>query len=157
MWDRIRQVYKQRDIYVAHLQRTFRQAPWRTRTQTAIAATVLLLVAAVMGGLYLSLAARAGVAGRDLQQLEAQQEELQRANDELLAQLATLRSVTRLANRARELGFVPLQPEEIEYLPVPNYPVAMASQPPRETPSSPTVHNLEWLEQVMRILLPRGG
>lgn len=112
------------NAYTAQFLRAFKQAPWRTQTQAVAAWSITLLIIAVLGGLYLSAASRAGTAGRDLQSLEARKAELIRENDELRAKLAELRSVTRLANRARELGFIPAQPDQIEYLAVNNYPHA---------------------------------
>src|SRR5574341_1583175 len=110
--------------YTEQVLRAFRQAPWRIQTQAVAAWSVTLLVIAVIGGLYLAVASRAGTAGRALQRSEVEKAELTSSNDELRAKLAELRSVTRLANRARELGFAPADPDQIEYVAVKDYPVA---------------------------------
>ena len=149
----------------ANFFRAFKQAPWRTQTQAVAAWSMTLLIAAVVGGLYLAVAARAGTAGRDLQALEARKAELTRTNDELRARLAGLRSVTRLADRARVLGFQPAQSEQIEYLAVPNYPPltqggtapGAATALPQETPSQMAITSLsEWLARTLLSLIPRA-
>ena len=142
----------------APLLRAFREAPWRTQTQAVAIVSILLLVAAVIGGFYLTVASRAATAGRDLQTLEYQKTQLALANGELTAQLAALRSVTRLADRAQALGFVPAQPGQIDYLPVPNYPyTAQAVEAPRAAAPVETRSTLaqvaDWLAQALQGLV----
>ena len=52
-----------RAAYTAQLIRAFKQAPWRTQTQAVAAWSMILLAMAVIGGLYLTVASRAGTAG----------------------------------------------------------------------------------------------
>ena len=153
------------EAYTAGFLRAFKQAPWRTQTQAVAAWSMTLLITAVVGGLYLAVAARAGTAGRDLQALEARKAGLIQGNDELRAKLAELRSVTRLAGRARALGFQPAQPEQIEYLAVRNYPsFAEHAAGPRAAPPTPSaapartaIASLgEWLAQMLFGLVPRA-
>jgi hypothetical protein len=146
-------------VYTSQLLRAFRQAPWRTQTQAVAAWSMILIIIAVLGGLYLSVAARAGTAGRDLQRWEAQKAELIRSNDELRAKLAELRSVTRMAERARQLGFVPAQPGEVEYVAVNNYPVDTQTAMTPEEPASTTAAAFmgDWLADALRGLVPGGG
>ncbi len=139
--------------------RAFPQAPWRTQTQAVAAWAITLLIVAVLGGLYLAVAARAGTAGRDLQFYEARKAELIRSNDELRASLAQLRSVTRLANRARELGFQPAQPDQIDYLAVPNYPHPTATIAAEATPTAPVPPATlgQWLVATFNRLMTGSG
>lgn len=148
-----------RAAYTAHFMRAFKQAPWRTQTQAVAAWSMVLLAMAVIGGLYLTVASRAGTAGRDLQRLEARKAELIQSNDELRAKLAELRSVTRLANRARELGFLPAQPGQIEYLAVNSYPTQVVEAPPSasaEAPVATTASLGGWLAETLQSLVPRS-
>lgn len=147
----------------APLLRAFREAPWRTQTQAVAVVSILLLVVAIIGGFYLTVASRAATAGRDLQQLELQKTALLQANSELLAQLAELRSVDRLAARAQALGFVPANPEQIDYLKVAavDY-TAQTSAPPRAaTPAqaqpSTLAQVVDWLAQVLQGLVLGGS
>lgn len=140
----------------AQFLRAFKQAPWRTQTQAVAAWSIILLIIAVMGGLYLTVASRAGAAGRDLQGLEASKAELTLQNNELRATLAQLRSVTRLAGRARELGYTAAQPEQIEYLSVPNYPppvTVTATVSAAATPTAPPDSLSAWLMEVFHQLV----
>ena len=144
------------EAYTAPLLRAFRQAPWRTQTQAVAAWSVTLLIIAVIGGLYLAVASRAGTAGRDLQRYEAEKAELTQANDELRAKLAELRSITRLANRARELGFAPAQPDQVEYVPVKNYPVTVQAPPAAPpAPAAATASVGDWLARTLRQFAPQ--
>jgi len=146
--------------YTDQVLRAFKQAPWRTQTQAVAAWSVTLLIIAVIGGLYLAVASRAGTAGRDLQRYEAEKTELTRANDELRAKLAELRSVTRLANRARELGFAPAQPDQVEYVAVNNYPMAAQTAPaaaPAPGATRTTASLGDWLTEALRHWLPQTG
>ncbi len=145
--------------YPAPLLRAFKQAPWRTQTQAVAAWSVTLMAVMVLGGLYLAVASRAAAAGRDLQRLEARKTELIQSNDELRAQLAALSSVTRLADRARAMGFQPAQPEQIEYLRIDHYPLAaQTTPPPRAAELPPQPRNSlaqlsDWLLQALQGLM----
>jgi len=146
----------------APLLRAFREAPWRTQTQAVAVVSISLLVIAIIGGFYLTVASRAATAGRDLQRLEVQKTQLVQSNGELLAELAALRSVTRLAARAQALGYVAAQPEQIDYLRVAEYPwTAQTSAPPRAvTPPTAAPNALaqvaNWLAQVLQGLVLGG-
>ena len=150
---------RMREAYRNQILRAFKQAPWRKQTQSVAALAVILLVMAVLGGFYLSVAARAGVAGRDLQWLEQQRDELINKNDELRSQLSELRSVKRMADRALAMGYVPVLPDGLEYLAVTNYPAEV----PAPTPAAPVTSEpetlVDWLAETLSQLLSgeRGG
>ena len=95
MFNRVRKAYQEQIL------RAFKQAPWRMQTQSIAILAVILLAMAVLGGFYLTVAARAGTAGRDLQMFEQRKTELILQNDELRAALAVQLSVTNLAARWR--------------------------------------------------------
>jgi hypothetical protein len=146
----------------APLLRAFREAPWRTQTQAVAVVSILLLVVAIIGGFYLTVASRAATAGRDLQTLEYQKTQLLQANGELLAELAELRSITRLAARAQALGYVPAAPGQIDYLRVPDYPytapvvAAPRAAAPEAAAPSPLGQVADWLAQVLQGLVLGG-
>jgi hypothetical protein len=155
-----------RTNYTAPLARAFKEAPWRTQTQAVAIVSISLLVAAIVGGFYLAVASRAATAGRDLQRLEVQKTLLLQANVELRAQLAELRSVERVVQRALALGYRPAQPEQIHYLRVDNYPYSVQTTPPPRAaaPPGPQPSTLaqvaDWLAQVLQGLVlgqGRGG
>jgi hypothetical protein len=143
-----------RTHYAAPLLRAFKQAPWRSQTQAVAMLSITLLTAAVVGGFYLAVAARAATAGRDLQALEARKTALLQDNDELQAQLANLRSINRLASRAVALGFQPSTGDQLEYLRVDSYPQNVHLKPPPRAavpPAPPTTTQalVDWLKQAV--------
>jgi len=151
MFSRMREAYREQIL------RAFKQAPWRKQTQSVAVLAVVLFVMAILGGLYLAVAARAGTAGRDLQAMEQRQDELIRYNDELRAQLAELRSVNRLAERAQALGFDPVEPDAVEYLVVKNYPNQPAPTPPAPVQAAQPATLADWLAQTFSTLLSSSG
>ena len=117
------------DAY-AQVRRVFRLAPWRVQTQIVAASAVFFLVLAALGGLYLATATRAATAGRDVQRLEEKKTDLLHELDQLQTDIAAAQSVARLEKRARELGFTSASPHQVEYVVVPGYPAAAASDAP---------------------------
>lgn len=151
-----------RSTYAAPFMRALKQAPWRSQTQAVAILSITLLTAAVVGGFYLAVSARAATAGRDLQALQAQKAELIQNNDELRAQLAELRSVTRLAARAQELGFQPATGEQLEYMRVDSFPPNVKLAPPPRAIVLPAPPNTlavlaDWLTQTARSLAISHG
>jgi cell division protein FtsL len=146
-----------REAYQEQILRAFKQAPWRKQTQSVAMLAVILFIMAILGGLYLAVASRAGTAGRDLQALEQHQDDLIRSNDELRAELAELRSVTRLQERARALGFNPVAPDAVEYLVVKNYPNTVAPTPPTPAQAARPATLADWLAETLSTLLSSSG
>jgi hypothetical protein len=159
-----------RSTYAAPLLRAFKQAPWRSQTQAVAILSITLLTAAVVGGFYLAVAARAATAGRDLQSLEARKTDLLQNNDELQAQLAQLRSINRLAARAQALGFQPATGDQLEYMRVDSYFQNIHLTPPLRAalmpqPPSTLQTMADWLKQtaaslsttVASLTAKRGG
>ena len=93
-------------------------------------------------------------AGRDVQTLEAHKADLQRENDLLRAELAALRALPRLTQRARALGFQPAAPDQIDYLAVSDYPTE--AQTPTLPPVQPKAETTltEWLAEALTGVLP---
>lgn len=116
------------------LSHALREAPWRKQTQATSVVALAIVVVLVIGALYLAQATATATAGRDLQTLEQQRAVLVQENAQIEAEIAQLRSVTRLTNRALELGYRPARNDEIEYLPVeglpPFEPADIESGPP---------------------------
>ena len=99
----------------------YKQAPWRIQRQW-IGAFLLALIGAVMiAALYLDVTARAAVAGREIQELRFEIATIQRANADLETQLGNLTSTAEMQRRALELGYRPVKPGELDYVPVPGF------------------------------------
>jgi hypothetical protein len=147
MFNRVREAYHEQ------IARAFKQAPWRRQTQSVAVLASILLVMAILGGFYLAVAARAGTAGRDLQELEQQKGNLIRENDELRATLADLLSENQMVARAQKLGYGPVAPDAIDYVMVKDYPTATAVVAQPVTQPQPPASFREWLTKTLGLWL----
>jgi hypothetical protein len=109
---------------------------WLTEAQAAIGWGIVLILAALLGTIYLRQASRIAAVGRHVQITQIELEDIKRNNANLEQQIAEAQSLERLQAEAIRLGFKPAQPEDIEYIIVPDYPVASESvvAPPLQTP-----------------------
>jgi cell division protein FtsL len=79
---------------------------------------IIFLVLSLLGWIYLTQASHVATTSRRNQELEAEKTRLQQENMELMVEIATYESVSRLAARAHELGFVAVTPENADFLAV---------------------------------------
>jgi len=90
-------------------------------SRTALYVFSLVAALTLVAALYLMLVSRTAARGRHIQQLERELFRLQRENEQLEVELAGEASVSRLRERALELGFAPA--EDVEFLlPAPREP-----------------------------------
>jgi cell division protein FtsL len=80
-----------------------------------------VVILAMLAGLYLDVTARAAITGREIQNLELKITANKRVNADLQTQIATLQSNQVMEQRAKELGFEPLNMGDVEYVVVPGY------------------------------------
>lgn len=103
------------------IQQAVRRSPLQGQRQV-IALTLLgLIMAVVIGALYLSNVAETSTTGRQLEALLMERDQLEQTNEQLRIEIASLRSVPRLLARAEELGFRNATPPDVEYLIVEGY------------------------------------
>ncbi len=93
-----------------------------TEAQAAAGWGVIVVLAALLGAIYLNQASRIATIGRRVQMEQNDLDEVKRANAELERQIAEAQSLTRLDDEARRLGFVPSTPADIDYIVIPQYP-----------------------------------
>jgi hypothetical protein len=114
--------------------------------------------------LYLDVTAQAGMAGREIQELNASIIASQQLSADLQTELASLTATSVMEDRARELGYRPIEPKEIEYLVVPGYVepkpgiLAAAPLPQMSAPTVPPEYTqslLLWLDEQI-VLSGRG-
>lgn len=103
------------------IQHTLRRNQWRPQRQVIALATLGLFVAIIIGALYLSQSASSAALGRELEILIAERNNLEQQNEQLRADISSLRGAGRLLQRAGELGFVSPSSSQIEYLVVNGY------------------------------------
>ncbi len=82
--------------------------------RTALYLSALVVVLTLVVALYLTLVSWTAACGRDIQQLQEELFRLQRENEQLEVDVARAGSVSRLRERAIELGFV--SAEWVEFL-----------------------------------------
>lgn len=87
----------------------------------------LVVLVAFIGTIYLAQSSRTAAAGRRVQELETQRELLEQQNAQLRAEIAALRSVSRLREEAEEMGYREAAPDEVVYM-------ELAAVPPRILP-----------------------
>ena len=80
-----------------------------------------LLALAMVAGLYLNVTAGAAIAGREIQNIEAEITINERANADLETRIAMLLSNQVLEERAHALGFEPVDRASLEYVTVAGY------------------------------------
>ena len=82
--------------------------------RTALYVFALIVVLTLVAALYLMLVSRTAARGRHIEQLQMELFRLQRENEQLEVEIAREGSISRLRERAIELGFVPA--ERVEFL-----------------------------------------
>lgn len=99
-----------------------RRLNWLTEAQAAVGWGIILLLAALLGAIYVRQASRIASIGRRVQVKQIELVELKRENADIEQEIAEAQSLDRLQAEAIRLGFVPADPEDIEYVVVPQYP-----------------------------------
>ena len=108
---------------------TNKRLTWLTEAQAAVGWGIILVLVAILGTIYLSQASRTAVAGRRVQIRQNELDTLKRENAGLEKEIAEAQSLTDLQSKAQAMGFVQAQPENIEYLLIPDYPAETAVAP----------------------------
>ncbi len=122
-----------------------------TEAQAVLGWAVILVLAALVGSIYVSQASRIATVGRRVQMMQAEMDTLKRENAALERQIADAQQLNRLQEEAARLGFVPAGPDDIEYIIVPDYPIASSINlitAPTATPLPPppdTMNQALWL------------
>lgn len=141
---------------VTHLVHAYRVAPWRVQRQWIGNALLVVVVLAMVAALYLNVTSRTAIAGREIQDLTDAIAASQQVSSDLQTQLAGLTSAESMEKRAREMGFRPVEPAELEYLVVPGYVARVAIDLSSSSPSQlnaltiPPEYNqslLDWMDQ----------
>ncbi len=104
-----------------NIQHPVLQAPWRTRRQRIGAILLAIVGTSMIAALYLSVASRATLVGREIQSLERQINRAKEENADLKTELARKLSYRNIEKRSEELGFREASAEEIHYIFVPGY------------------------------------
>jgi len=142
------------------LLQAYKQAPWRTQIQRVGAFLLVVVVIAIISGLYLNISGQSAATGRRIQNLESELADLKRENNDLQTKLGAIQSVRELSARVDSLNMRPLTVDEALYLEVPGYipaggtrlappPVIKAEPAPLLLPEF-TNGFVEWLSQKLQ-------
>ncbi|HLY27414.1 MAG TPA: hypothetical protein VKQ72_13810 [Aggregatilineales bacterium] len=124
--------------------------PLRPHRQAAAIAALVMVVAVIIGALYLAQATTTATTGAQLQELQSTRDYLQRANEDTSAQIAADRNISVLRGRAQALGFVPVTADKLQYLVVAGYSPYRATPTPVVTPEIVYVYDETfggWVQQ----------
>ena len=96
-------------------------SPWRAQRQWIGAALLVVIALGMTAALYLDVTSQAAIAGRQIQRLRTSIVEAQLVNADLQSQLAELTSTQSMEERARALGYEPVDQGDLQYVAVPGY------------------------------------
>jgi hypothetical protein len=144
--------------------RAYKQAPWREQTRLLAIGLAAIFGLMAMLGLFIFTGAQAAEAGLQVQSLIRERDRLLRRVESQELDLTQKQSEDWMRKRAKELGFVPADPNDLDYLSVPEAPPqAPVSVSPtsflytdQEIAMAPAFREtlLEW---VLRFIRPKGG
>lgn len=106
---------------VGHWIHAYAQAPWRIQRQWIGGLLLAALGLAMIAALYLDVTSQAAIAGREIQDLSSQMITVQQGNADLQSQLAQITSTSAMELRAQTLGYLPVDPSQLDYVLVPGY------------------------------------
>ncbi len=140
---------------VTNIIHAYKQAPWRIQRQWIGMFMLGVLGLAMVAALYLDVTSQAAIAGRSIQNLNAEVVSLQRDNANLETTLSELTSTSAMEQRAVALGYLPEDAGQLDYVIVPGYSVAKPDilAAPALKPSAPSVPPeyteslLDWLDR----------
>lgn len=146
---------------VNHFVHAYRIAPWRVQRQWIGTILLSVVMLAMVSALYLDVTAQAAIAGREIQNLAFETSAVQQGSADMQTQLASLTSASVMEQRALDLGYRAVEPDEMEYLVVPGYVpaqpdiLAIVPQPGLRAPTIPPEYTqslLDWLDQQLQSL-----
>ena len=147
-------------LRVGYLVHAYRQAPWRIQRQWLGGFLLAVLGIAMVASLYLDVTAQAAISGRQIQSLTSDIISIQHNNADAETKLAELDSTGAMEERAKRLGYQPVDPAQVQYIVVPGYvapqPDILAVAPPLK-PSAPSIPPeyteslIQWVRRELRV------
>ena len=107
-----------------------RHIPWGLDQRAALGLLLILITFSLVGWLYLG---QASVITSSTLQIERLQQEialLDQQNAELALEIAEIESLNQVKQRAQALGFAPVNPTAIRYLPIEDFPTTISHNGP---------------------------
>jgi hypothetical protein len=104
-----------------HAFHAYAQAPWRIQRQWIGGLLLGVVGLAMVATLYLDVTSRAAIAGREIQDLTNQMAAMQQDNGDLQSRLAEITSTGSMEQRAKALGYQPVEAAQVQYVVIPGY------------------------------------
>lgn len=149
---------------VLKITQAYSQTPWRRQMQGVGMFLAILVLGLVIAMIYVNVSAEAAIVGREIQQMQATIEVLERSITDKESQLAYITSAVEMEKRALEMGFQPLAPGESSFIVIPGYggrneailaPPSLPAVAQNLTLSSEyTLSLVDWIKQ--ELYLPTG-
>lgn len=98
-----------------------RHIPWRLGSKTALGFVLLLTLFSLVGWLYLTQASSVTATSYQIDDLRMELDHIKNQNAALILEIAELEALSRVENRALELGFQPAN--EVRYIHISDYPM----------------------------------
>lgn len=98
-----------------------RQLPWRVGSKSALGFVLILTTISLVGWLYLTQASAVTTTSYRIDELRMELDHVKNQNAALIVEIAELEALSRVEQRALELGFQPV--DDVEYLAVADYPL----------------------------------
>jgi hypothetical protein len=126
------------------------RSPWNSPAQSAAVIGLIVVVAIIIGALYLAQATITATTGSELIALARTRDYLQRAISDTESKIALKKNINALKGRAYELGFRDAGPEEQDYIVVEGYSPIRATPTPQLSPVPTFVYDETfngWVQQ----------
>lgn len=120
-----------------------RQIPWSVNQRAAFGLLLILITFSLVGWLYLGQASVITSSTLKIERLQRELKFIDQQNADLAVEIAELEKLSRIEERARLLGFKPVSPANIRYLPVNNYP-ELQSKDDHPLMQKPQVNDPTW-------------
>jgi cell division protein FtsL len=112
---------KGKSLMTQSLIQAYHQAPWRNQMKWIATFLLGVIVVALVAGLYLSISAQSVTIGLQIQIANDDKIGKQQEIADLNNRLGDLTAGPTMLARAKELGYEPIDPSNIEYMLVPGY------------------------------------
>ena len=117
------------------IRHTLAEQPWDNQRQLFATISLIVVMGIVIAALYLIQTTTTTITARELQEMSDERSEMERGNERLNAEIAQLKSLPRMMTRAAELGYRPVETDEIQYLIVDGYRYNRPAFTPTPTPT----------------------
>lgn len=120
---------------VRGITQAYLNTPWRKQLRMVMLFALIVVFWALVAGIYVDLRQRTATAGREILWMRARMETMDQRIADLQTELGILTSSRVMEERARRLGYQPVDKDEVIYLMVPGYvpPDDVVLAPPPET------------------------